>query len=186
MARLFTGIALPPDICDQLIALQGGVPGARWRPRENLHATLAFIGEVNSHTERDIEDTLERIETPAFDIRLKGTGQFGKGRPHTLWAGIEELGELSHLAGKVVTALKQLGLKIENRKYIPHVTIARLRNARRDDVSAFVASHNGFASDYFHVDRFVLYQSHMGKGVSHYVKNAEYTLATIPPADEKS
>ena len=185
MARLFVGIPLPSSICDRLLTLQSGLPGARWRPRDNLHVTLAFIGEMDSHGESEIADALVRLEAPAFDIRVEGIGHFGKRRPHTLWAGVDEAGELSHLAGKVANTLKQIGVKIENRKYTPHVTIANVRNARRNDVNEFVGRHGDFVSDPFYVDRFVLYQSHMGKGASHYVSRAEFALAAFPQTFEE-
>lgn len=185
MARLFVGIALPPSICDRLMNLQSGLPGARWRPRDNLHVSLAFIGDVDTHNARDIEHGLDQLDAPAFDIRFMGLGHFGKSRPHTLWAAIDEAGELSYLAGKVVNVLKRLGVKIDNRKYTPHATIAYLRNARRDQVNDFVARHGDFATDPFYVDRFVLYQSHMGKGASHYVKHAEFALAAFPSTFEE-
>jgi len=182
MIRLFTGVALPAFAIDAITLVQGGLPQARWRPRENLHITLVFVGEVDGHTERDIDDALDRLSAPAFDMRLKGTGQFGKDRPHTLWAGVEDGGGLTHLAGKISTALLKLGVKLDRRKYMPHVTLAYLRDARRDAVESFVARHNDFSTDVFHVDRFTLYESHLGKGASHYVVRAEYGLLDVADA----
>ena len=42
MLRLFTALTLPPDVAEVLERRQSGLPGARWRPLEALHVTLAF------------------------------------------------------------------------------------------------------------------------------------------------
>ena len=42
MLRLFTALALPVDIAEALSRRQSGLPGARWRPVDHLHITLAF------------------------------------------------------------------------------------------------------------------------------------------------
>ena len=60
-----------------------------------------------------------------------------------------------------------------------------VRNARRDSVNEFVGRHSDLVSDPFYVDRFVLYQSHMGKGASHYVARAEFALAAFPQTFEE-
>ncbi len=60
MIRLFVGLALPDALCETLAALHAPIPGARWVPRENLHLTLHFIGEVDTHTAADIDIALGR------------------------------------------------------------------------------------------------------------------------------
>ncbi len=179
MARLFVGLEIPPQIRAQLQTLQSGVPGARWRPDENLHVTLRFIGEVDAHTERDVESALDQIDAPSFDLAFQGTGQFGNDRPRALWSGVEHGDAVSHLAKKIEAALQRNGLKPERRKFTPHVTLAYLNRARRANVDTYVAQHADFKSDTFSVDRFVLFQSHMGKGASHYVARTHYPLTDM-------
>ena len=186
MIRLFTGIDLPDSVRNSLVRLERGLPFVRWRPRENLHITLAFIGEVDGNMAREIDAELSRIRAPAFDLRLKGTGQFGKERPHTLWAGIEDPGGLTHLAAKVATALGQIGVKLEKRKFIPHVTLAYVKDLRPAPINAFVARHSDYATEPFHVGGFSLYQSHLGKGASHYVVRADYDLVDLPVVSERA
>ena len=179
MARLFVGLEIPAAIRSQLLRLQSGVPGARWRPEENIHLTLRFIGEVDAHMQRDIESALDHIEAPAFELRLHGAGQFGNERPRALWTGVENGEAVSHLAKKIESALQRIGLEPERRKFTPHVTLAYLKGTRRGDVDTYVGEHADFRSDMFNVEQFVLFQSHMGKGASHYVARAHYPLTDM-------
>ncbi len=59
--RLFAAIAIPDDIAERLLALQKGVPGAKWRPRENLHLTLRFFGDVAEPVADEIDAALDEV-----------------------------------------------------------------------------------------------------------------------------
>lgn len=179
MRRLFVAIDIPEHIRDSLLELQSGLQGARWRPYDNLHLTLRFIGEVDRHTEREIDSALSRITAPAFEINMEGTGKFGNKRPHTLWAGVHSNTALLHLAQKVETAITQSGLLPEKRKYTPHVTIAYLNHINELDLNTFIATHSDFKTPTFQIDSFHLYQSHMGKSASHYEIIASYPLTSL-------
>ena len=67
-------IAIVQGFVGALLAMQGGVPGARWQAREQLHLTLRFIGEVDGRDARDLDDMLASIDAPAFDLQLHGVG----------------------------------------------------------------------------------------------------------------
>ena len=75
--RLFVALAIPDSVAQGLLLLQGGVPGARWQAREQLHLTLRFIGEVDGSNARALDDALAAIDAPALDLQLHGAGQFG-------------------------------------------------------------------------------------------------------------
>src|SRR6202012_3393078 len=64
--RLFVALSLPRAVRQQLMLLQGGVPGARWMPEENLHLTLRFIGEVDGADMEMLDDALAMIAAPDF------------------------------------------------------------------------------------------------------------------------
>ena len=77
MLRLFTAIAIPEDVAETLQRRQSGLPGARWRPLDALHVTLAFYGEMDERRADDLASELERAATGGpFEIALKG-GQMG-------------------------------------------------------------------------------------------------------------
>src|ERR1700760_2816667 len=115
--RLFVALSIPDSVASSLMLLQGGVPGARWQTREQLHLTLRFIGEVDGRDARAIDDALAGIDAPAFSLQLHGVGQFGNKQPHTWWAAPRPNALLDHLARKVDTAIRRVGQPQDAHKF---------------------------------------------------------------------
>ena len=177
--RLFAAIAIPDDIIERLLALQKGVPGAKWRPRENLHLTLRFFGEVAEPVADEIDAALDEIATATgrFELKLKSAGAFGKEDPHTLWVGASESEALKKLAADCERAARRAGLKPETRKFAPHVTLAYLSNSELGRVHGFEARLGLFKSRPFNVESFGLYSSWTRKSApSLYRLEADYRL----------
>ncbi len=178
MARLFVALSLPEIVADALSMVQSGVDGARWRPIENFHLTLAFIGEADRHGFRAAVDALSEIDAPAFELRLSGVGFFGDKRPTALWAGAEKSDPLAHLQSKSETALRRAGFDLERRKFIPHVTLAYLKNTSQSAAAQYCAEHGLFSCGPFPVEAFHLYSSQLGGEASHYEIEASYSLSS--------
>jgi len=176
MMRLFAGLDISSEIAASLANLEGGIPGARWIAPENHHVTLVFIGEVPEHVADEIDETLADIDHPALDLSVEGLGTFGHAKPHTLWAGIADSPGLNHLQAKVTQALRDLGIEIERRKFFPHVTLARLKDAPADRLRTFIAGNSPFHAGTFHVPAFTLFQSFVTKDGSDYRRLMEYPL----------
>jgi len=177
MIRLFVALELPEAVRMRLVALEGGVPGARWMTDGQLHLTLRFIGEVDENVAHDIDDALLLIRAPAFTMEISGVGEFGGKNPRALWAGVRANDALTHLQRKIETAMQRIGLPPEQRKFAAHVTLARLKSPPREKVVQFLTHHALFASGPIAVDRFVLFSSHMGSNGSIYHPEREYRLA---------
>lgn len=177
MIRLFVALDFPVEIRERLAGLGGGVPGARWTDAENLHLTLRFIGEVPDDQLADVDRALAEIAAPAFDLVLDGVGVFGSGRnARVLWAGVERNEALAHLQHKVESALVRAGIPAEERKFSPHVTLARLRDAPQDRIGRFIADRGLFRAGPIRIGHFTLYRSHLGKGAAVYESLREYGL----------
>jgi 2'-5' RNA ligase len=176
MIRLFLALEIPERVKERLSSLGGGVPGARWMADDQLHLTLRFIGEVDENVAHDIDDTLVGLRAPAFTMELAGVGEFGGKTPRALWAGVRPNEALMHLQRKIETALQRIGLPAEERKFSPHVTLARLKAAPSEKVIAFLAHHALYASGSFPVDQFVLFSSHPSSNGSIYHMERIYAL----------
>lgn len=179
MLRLFTAISIPEDVAETLARRQNGLPGARWRPLEALHVTLAFYGEATERQADDLASELTRAEGGgAFEISLNGVGAFGDAhRTHTIWAGLERSQPLNVLAGRCRSAGERAGVPPDKRDYRPHVTLAYLKpQVNMDRVGAWIAGHNLLQSPPIRIDRFGLYSSVLTQDGSVYSLEREYFL----------
>lgn len=174
--RLFVALALPDLVAEPLMLLQAGVPGARWMEREQLHLTLRFIGEVDGRNAAAVDDTLSQVKSRPFALKLKGVGEFGGKNPRALWVGVESESEVEHLQRKIESALQRVGITPEERKFKPHVTLARLRATPPGHVMDYLADHALYASQAFEVGAFILYSSKTTPNGSLYRAERAYAL----------
>jgi 2'-5' RNA ligase len=176
MPRLFTALEIPRDAALSLSLLRGGLPGARWIDVENYHLTLRFIGDVEGHVADEIANALDRVDRPALQMTLSGVGAFGGKKPHAVWAGVSATPDLTALQGEIDRICQRLGLPADPRKFSPHVTLARLRNASPLDVAQYLSARGNFAALPFRVGRFVLMSSRDSVGGGPYIVEEAWPL----------
>ena len=179
MIRLFAALPIPFDVAETLARRQTGLPGARWRPPEALHVTLAFYGEVDERRADDLVAELGRAATGGpFEIAQNGVGAFGEvHRRQTLWAGVEPCDRLVTLAGRCRSAAERAGIAMERRAYKPHVTLAYLKpQTDPARIGAWMANHNLLKSPPIRIDRFGLWSSVLSERGSHYTLEQEFPL----------
>ncbi len=182
--RLFLALDPSGEACAQLRQLCCGLPGARWNESTQFHLTLVFIGEVEGSVFLDIRDDLASITATGFTLQFQGVGFFPpRGEPRVLWAGLTPCPALNQLQRKLRTRLVQMGVQLENRKFSPHLTLARLRSTPPEKVGRFLAAHALFKSVPFQVDSFTLYSSILGKKGAVYRPEQRYDLLAADPQD---
>lgn len=182
--RLFVGLDLPEDLCATLSGLRDGINGARWVAPANYHITLRFIGEADRHQAADLDDALADIHVPEFDLAMGGVGSFAsRGRLRAIWAGLDASPALAHLHDKVERASVRAGFAEEQRKFKPHVTLARFKGTPEFAASRFLEDHAGFSSRSFSVSRFVLFESTLGGEGAHYTPICTYPLGSYEAYD---
>jgi 2'-5' RNA ligase len=177
MLRLFVALPLPPEVRTRLTLLGGGVPGARWMPPESLHLTLRFIGEVDGGTAQDIAEALDGIDAPPFALTLAGIDTFGQGEAaRVLWVGVEREPALLELRERVESALRFAGIAPDAQKYIPHVTLARLKKPSVGALMRQIAANSPLRLGPVAFDRFILYSSWSQADGPFYREEAVYPL----------
>ncbi len=180
--RLFVALDLPSDTRRRLSLLAGGIPGVRWVPAENYHVTLRFIGALERWRAEEVDEALAALRVPGFEIELSGVGSFAKaGRVTALWAGVERTPALEHLQAKIERALQSAGIERERRRFVPHVTLARLDGAPEAKVAAWMQGRNLFRCGPIAVGHFTLFSSYLGKEQAVYHPEMEYELANRAP-----
>jgi 2'-5' RNA ligase len=176
MPRLFTGVEIPPDIGTALGMLRGGLPGARWIDPANYHLTLRFIGDVDDVIAHEVASMLGRVKRSAFELHFEGLTSFGGRKPRAVVANVAPEPALLDVQAEHERLMQRIGLEPEGRKYLPHVTLARLRDASSRDVADYLATRGLFRTPSFPVERIVLFSSRASVGGGPYVVEASYAL----------
>lgn len=178
MPRLFTGLEIPYDVQLALSLKRGGLFGARWIDPENYHITLRFIGDVDSRTANEVSYELDRLSfSDSFRVRLSHLGTFGGDRPRALYAGVENNEALQRLQAAQERVLRRAGLEPEARKFVPHISLARLRGTSAIEVADLIHHMGQFVPLEFTVRRFVLFSSKASVGGGPYLVEQSYSLA---------
>lgn len=136
MLRSFVALDLPEEIADELAAMQELFPLGREVSWENLHLTLAFLGDQPRAALAEADAVLSALRMPAFEMRLSGLEAFGGRTPRAIVARAAPSPDLMALEDRVTRALRQAGLAFQRQRFRPHVTLLRLpRSLQRGDVA---------------------------------------------------
>jgi RNA 2',3'-cyclic 3'-phosphodiesterase len=177
--RAFAAIALPEAVRFDLMLLQQGLPLPRPIPQENLHLTLVFLGELPDPVLADVDLAFRAVRAPGFEVALAGVGMFGGAKPRAVYAGVAASPALGHLQAKLEAAARGAGVEIASRRFVPHVTLARLseRLEGRERLERAVAGRASYGAPAFRVQDFRLFRSHLTRNGSIYEELAAYPLA---------
>jgi 2'-5' RNA ligase len=182
--RLFIAIELPDDCKKELGRLRThDIPGARWVPAEQIHLTLAFLGEVDEEASKRLISRLELIKTAGFQLCLAGTGCFpDRRRPRVLWVGVRREPLLVNLATMVHDTVLACGIPQEERAFSPHLTLARMKFPAAAAASAFLDKHSTLELKPFAVTEFTLFQSKLSPKGAEHIQLKSFPLSGQPPA----
>jgi len=132
--RLFVALELPAPVVERIAERvereRAELPPASWVPPPNLHATLAFFGEVDAAAVELLARRLSRAVASAspFEARLDGCGAFPRGGPvRVVWLGIEPAEPLRELAERIRGAAEEVDVPVDEKAFHAHVTLARCR-----------------------------------------------------------
>lgn len=179
MIRSFIALPLPEDAARELSALQRGLPVARAVPPENLHLTLAFLGEQRESTLRLLAEELGDLARKPFEIRLSGLTILGGRQPGIVAVNADGGEDLNGLQARVARVVRSVGIDLERRRFRPHVTIFRFPSHVAQTETARLQAWLTAAADFgpisYRVDTFCLYESRLSKSGAAY-----HVLADFP------
>lgn len=125
--RLFVAVCLDASckdmLCTAIAGLKGHACHGNFSRRDNLHLTLAFIGETNRLDAAN--QALGSIRAEPFTMELSSLGRFQRSGGDIWWMGVAKNDALSALQQQVAAALTKEGFSLEKRKFRPHLTLGR-------------------------------------------------------------
>jgi 2'-5' RNA ligase len=136
--RLFIAIEIPEEIKKQMAEAQRRLQGigvdASWTRSEGIHLTLKFLGEIPESKVPEIMSALTGAAGGLGRLRFEvaGVGVFPNPRnARVVWVGVSgDIEKLTGLQAAVEDAMARLGMKREERKFTPHLTLGRIKYIR--------------------------------------------------------
>jgi 2'-5' RNA ligase len=183
--RLFLAIPLPPDLAARAFEiLPTSLPALRRVKAENLHITLAFLGQTPDERLDDVAAAAADAAAlvPPFTLSFDRAGRFPeRGRPRVVWLGIAD-GEASVIAlgAGVYAGLRSRGLPFDDRPLAPHLTLARVvEDASAAEAKTVGAALEGLATPVlrFQVANIAVVQSVLSPKGPRYTARATMPLA---------
>jgi len=127
MIRAFIALPLPAALRDRLSVVQQMLPLSRRVPPENFHVTLAFLGDQPGAALEQVHDGLAALAAAAPPLEITSLSAFGGDKPRVIHAEIAPAPALLHLQSRVARIAADAGIRLEHRRFIPHVTLSRDR-----------------------------------------------------------
>lgn len=125
--RLFIALNFSDSVKDQLCArrdyLKSASAGGNFTRRENLHLTLAFLGETEK--DREIRKAMQQVKSPAFSFAVGGLGVFPRTGGDLYWLAIQASPQLKELHTRLWDCLRRIGFMPEDCPFKPHLTLGR-------------------------------------------------------------
>lgn len=167
--RLFVAVVPPRPVLLELRAALSSLPhtdgSLRWTHPESWHITLTFLGEVPKEALPELTERLARAASRAtpMELAVAGGGQFDS---HVLWAGIQgDRDRLGRLSETVSAAARRCRVRVDERPFRPHITLARARAGQLPDLRPYVERMKAFRTPRWLVKEMELFESLPPTGV---------------------
>lgn len=137
--RTFIAVKALDPVTKALTKLRGrldpSLPGLRWVEPEQLHLTLAFLGDVDH---ADLVPICQAVAGAIqgrrrFELHVQGLGVFPTAdRPRVLWAGLvgNDLEKLNDMQKAIGSAVRDVGYPPSDDRFHPHITLGRFNTGR--------------------------------------------------------
>ena len=164
--RAFLGIPITQELVSKIANVQKRLSDfdVKLVEKENLHFNLKFFRHIEEEKIDQLKDivkeTSEKFEK--FDINISGLGAFpSKNYIRVIWLGVKDgYNEFVALANMIENALEELGFEKEKQKFIPHLTLGRVRSGRnKEKMKEAVKELENIEIGTMKLDRIVLFQS---------------------------
>lgn len=172
--RTFIAIDIPEDLKKQILVEKFTNSSIRSLKLEQIHLTLAFLGEIDKHLTQVLIQKLRKIKFYPFYIELSSCGFFPSiKRPSVFWIGVNQSNELNQLKQFIDDAILSCAIPTETRPFKPHITVARIAKANRNEIAKIAKLKENFSGG-FNASSFTLYSSTLTNQGAVYSKIDEF------------
>ncbi|RKX28933.1 MAG: RNA 2',3'-cyclic phosphodiesterase [Candidatus Zixiibacteriota bacterium] len=169
MLRLFIALPLTEQVKQKLrevsseLRQYGG--NIKWVDPKNIHVTVRFLGDTEESAVDDISAALNRIAAnhePVETVIDRLGGFPNLKQPRVIWAGLAEgaaFDALTNLAEEVEQSIRDLDFKPDNKRFSPHLTVARVKSPKGLDSLLNHIKNYRFEPAQLRLDRLILFKS---------------------------
>lgn len=133
--RFFIALEIPEENLAQFKTIQDSlhtlIPQARLTALDKIHLTLAFIGEQPDQLVGRLTEVIQKatVDVPAFEVTPAYIDGFPNiHHPEVLWVGVKgDIDKILIIHERIKDRLEYLQLPIDERRFIPHISIAKLK-----------------------------------------------------------
>ena len=134
MIRLFVALKIPDNVKDQIYEncdkVIGKLSDNKWEPKDKIHLTLKFIGDVEDYLVPQITDEISFVtDYSSFNCTISKFGFFFRGNEaKILWCNLETDERINNLVNQLNDRLSKFNIELEKRKFKGHLTLLRIKN----------------------------------------------------------
>ena len=148
--RLFISINFDDRTKENILSVQRRLKNlgkGRFTSPENLHLTLAFLGEVPKERISELKALMDGIDVSEMQLTFCEIGAFRK-ESELWWIGIRQNEKLSQLQAELVAKLKVAGFTPDSKRFKPHITLAREMHIGRVEQSDILSQNFSCRASY--------------------------------------
>lgn len=126
--RLFIAINFDEQTKDAILTVQRRlreVGRGSFSHPDNLHLTLAFLGEIEPGHVKEVQEAMDAVKVPSLELQFTHTGYFRRDGGDIWWLGLALNDGLSVLQKELSDRLTKKGFPLEHSRFSPHITLAR-------------------------------------------------------------
>lgn len=156
--RLFTALSVPREFASILSDMpRAGLDGGKWTHPRDFHVTIRFLGDVEEDRLEDVRAALSRVRHAPFHVEARGLSLFENRRQSILHVPVLSTRKMESLCADVTDALVPLGFDFGARPFVPHITLARLKNVK--GVDDYIRRHGSVLATQWEAEEFCLMRS---------------------------
>jgi 2'-5' RNA ligase len=147
--RAFIAVDIPEDIKSRITEISKGLDssGIRTVGPEQLHITMFFLGYVDARQLEAVKGALSKMHARSFAVDLNGIGTFDVRNPRVVFVSITKGSEeLSAMYAGLFDDISALRIRMDERGFTPHITIARLKSFTGKETNAVKALTEEYSS----------------------------------------
>jgi RNA 2',3'-cyclic 3'-phosphodiesterase len=167
MKRIFIALKVNAEneLLKMISSLKEGLrnDSVNWTHIDNIHITLAFLGDTHESMINEIYPVLSKKCSGfgSFQLILRGCGIFRSlSDPRIIWTGIGSSEKLTGLNTSIISGLKEINIKLEDRPYNPHLTVGRVKHLNDIRIlESLIVKYKNTELQKVNADEVILYES---------------------------